>query len=246
MAVALLSSELPERFARLYDYETGKFETPLDNRGIADIDALFELAIRTFPDRLPSFTSSERNRHHIYWTEQAWKDLAAQHNQSDADTIHTFRNSTPQLAYVPPDIHAWIEESMIPPPAPPLEIMRRQNVSWSAATILLRSTMLLDKARTNYDTKKDLTRQVYGYIEGITPVSQRGEQLFEERVDREYWLSELENRLEGWRKISEVLRTIPVEDRLILEPRLASVRALERRIRYGAIVPKLPVEFLAA
>ncbi len=242
---ALISRDLPERFARLYDYDTKKFETPLNPQGIADIDGLFELAIRTYPDDLPDFSSAERNKHHVYWSEADWRELELSRPPQQAVIIHEFRNSTPQCAYVPPNIHDWIEKIMIPPPAPPLEIMARRNAAWEAAAILLRSVVLLDKARTEYDAKKDNTRLVYGYVPGLTPMSQRTEEQLIEKTDREYWLSELNGRLDGWRKISAVAEYVPDEDRFITHARLVSVRALKRRIKNGAIVPAVPKDIAA-
>lgn len=241
MKQARLTPELPEQYARLYDYRTGKFETPLDSQGIADIDAIFELAIHTYPDELPSFNSSERNKHHIYWSEAWWKEYALAHESPDRETIQTFRNSTPQLAYVPMMIHHWIEEIMTPPPAPPLEVMRRRNAAWSVAMILLRTVDRLDKARGEYEEKKNNTRIVLGSIDGITPVSQQGNFESEERVNTEYWLSELNSRLDGWRQIADKALEVPEEHRMVAEARLFSVRALNRRIKNGAIEPRLAV-----
>lgn len=237
---ARLTSDLPEKYARLYDYQSGKFETPLDTQGIADIDALFDLAIHTYPDHLPPFEHTERNIHHVYWTEQFWKDYADSLPPEEANVVRTFRNSTPQLAYVPIPIHAWIEKIMIPPPAPEMEVMRRRNAAWTSASMLLRGAVLLDKARSNYENKKDETRRVLGYIDGITPLSRRQDFVSEEQINREYWMSELNGRLEGWRKVAALAESIPDMDRIIVEPRLTSVRALKRRIRQGAIVPRLP------
>ncbi len=244
---ARLTSDLPEQYARLYDYHTGKFETPLDPRGIANIDAIFDLAIRTYPDELPSFSSSERNIHHVYWTEDWWRRYSLRNNQRDNQTIHEFRNSTPQLAYIPVPIHDWIEETMIPPPPPHIEVMRQRNAAWKVAASLLIGVNRLDKARDDYDKKKDTTRTVLGNIHGITPRSKQRSFTTEERLNREYWLSELNGRLEGWRFIADRALEIPTEYRFVTEPRLMSVRALSRRIsKTGAMLPRIPADFAAA
>jgi hypothetical protein len=244
MIEARLSADLPENFALLYDYKTGKFDTPLDSRGIADVDAIFELAIRTFPDELPEFDNTERNRHHVYWTESKWKNLAEkQTNPEDKNTVSTFRNSPPQVAYVPMPIHAWIEYSQIPPPAPSLETMRLRNTAWMSAMLLLKSAVELDKARDDYKTNRLNTRTLLGNIVGITPVSRRrGEEIIEE-LDTEYWLSELNSRLDGWRNLAD---TQPEDFRFLEKPKLADVRKLRSRIREDAIVPRLPAGLIAA
>ncbi|MBA2278889.1 hypothetical protein H0V99_00385 [Candidatus Saccharibacteria bacterium] len=246
MREAKLSADLPEHLACLYDYNLSKFETPVDDRGIADIDSMFELAIWTFPETLPSFESTERNKHHVYWTESWWVKFAKSHTQEESQTIYTFRNSTPQIAYVPVPLHAWIEEVMIPPPPPSLEVMRRRNSAWAAAMVLLRSAHRLDKARDEYDEKKYKTRRVLGYIAGITPRSQYSLETYRDVLDTEYWLSELNERLYGWRKIGNIQAEVPPEHRIVPVTRLSDVRALRQRIRNGAIIPKLPEVLLTA
>lgn len=246
MRAALLSPELPEPLARLYDYQTGKFATPLDERGIADIDATFELAVRTFPDMLTPSDLSTRDKHHIYWTEEYWRKLAASQPSPDSGTIHEFRNSTPQIAYVPRVLHMWIEEVMTPPPPPSIEVMRRRNFAWKVASMLLQGAVEVDQARIDYDTKKHTTRRVLGWIDGITPVSQRGGNPIEERVNSEYWLSELNARLKGWKKVSDFISQVPAQDRIIPAARLATARSLHGRIQHGAIVPRVPSDLLLA
>jgi hypothetical protein len=238
--------DLPQDFALLYDRSQEKFETPLDAQGIADIDSIFELAIRTYPDRLPCFRSSERNEHHIYWTEDWWKNYANNHEQTDRSTILEFRNSTPQKAYVPKKIHWWIEQIMIPPPPPPIEVMQRRNAAWEVASILLKEAMLLDKARSRYSTYRNVPRLVYGCFEGLTPASQRKDFDMKVVTDNEFLLSELNGRLQSWRDLSHVYDAVPPEDRFISAAKLVSVRALGRRIKEGAIIPRVPTDLVAA
>lgn len=242
-----LSSELPERFARLYDYRLDKFETPLDDRGIVDIDALCELGLWTYPGSFTDFQDGFWDKHHVYFTEEYWKQFAAsQETARDAATVMNFRNSTPQIAYIPRALHEHIEKATIPAPAPSLEGMRRRNASWEIATILFEGADLLDKARSQYENKKHNYRMVPGYIPGITPRSKQSDRLFELRSDREYWLSQLNSRLEGWNKISELTHEVPIEYRLITEPKLVVVRALKKRIKHDAIVPTSALNLLAA
>ncbi len=248
MKEARLTSDLPERYARLYHYSTGKFETPLDIQGIADIDAVFELAILTYPDQLPDFSTTEFDVHHIYWTEEHWRRLALAHDSSEREIIQTFREATPQKAYVPRVIHKWIEEVMIRPPVPPLEVMDRRNNSWEVANILLDGAILVDQARRNYAVNKNNIRVIMGNIDGVTPRSQQKDFDTQEIPEREYWLSELYRRLEDWRMLAGIVNVVPVEDRLVIEPRLWAVRALRRRInhRHQAIVPRVPELLKAA
>ncbi len=234
-----LSSELPERFALLYDYKSGMFGAPLDKVGIVDIDALYELAIWTYPDELPDLKIN-RDNHHVYWTEQEWEDWAASLPPTESDTVTTFRNSTPQIAYVARPIHAWIEESIKRPPRPHMEVMKKRNISWAISKLLLEQAILLDKAVINYNEKKGIVRAIPGYFEGLTPKHKRNGVPVLERTDRDYLQSELERRLLGWQALKETITQTPTKNRIVPTARLAEFRKLEKRIKHGAIVPKTP------
>jgi hypothetical protein len=241
MVEARLTADLPEHFARLYNPNLAKFETPLDSMGIADIDAVFELAIRTYPEELPRFEGTERNKHHLYWTEKWWKSFAdRQKTWEDRSTVFEFRNSPPQVAYIPVPIHWWIEHITVPPPPPDIDVMRRRNAAWASATILLKSAQAVDQARADYQDKKHNTRRVLGHIAGITPLSKQRSEEYIEELDSEYWLSELNSRLEGWREVATLHDTAPAQDRFLPQARLSDTRSLHRRIRNGAMVPRIP------
>lgn len=247
MAEVRFSPDLPPHFARLYNPEAKQYFTPLDDRGIADIDAVFELALRTYPYTLPSFSLHERNKHHVYWSESWWENFANQQaTREDWLTVTEFRNGTPQKAFVPPAIHRWIEHSQIPPPAPSLETMRRRNSAWASASLLLKSCIELDRAREEYRGKKGQTRRLLGSIAGITPLSQRFDEPYIDVIDDDYWLSELDHNLSSWRRIAAERGEQAVDEGLIARPRLAEVRELRQRVRVGAIIPKLPDFLLAA
>ncbi len=245
MIEARLPRDLPEHLARLYNYKTGKFETPLDEWGIADVDKVFELAIYTYPGELPAFSILERNKHHLYWTADWWAKYAnRQKNLSDRQTVWEFRNSAPQVAYVPIPIHKWIEISQEPPPVPDMETMRRRNAGWQSAALLLKCAQELDSARNNYDANRGTTRRVLSYIPGITP---KHGQLAEEPLmqidvtNNEYWLSELEDRLEGWRHLVATKGDISAKQGILPLVRLSEVRKLNQRIhKNSAFIPALP------
>lgn len=243
---AFINRTLPEQYARLYDPAIQKFETPLNQQGIADIDAMFELAMRTYPEDLSDIDFNDRNIHHVYWTAEWWRQYANSQPLDLAWIIHKFRHSTPQLAYVPKAIHSWIEEIMEPPPPPSIEVMDRRNMAWEAASILLKNVVLLDKARKLYDANKDNVRVMYGDLKGLTSRHNACDEMYITKTDREYWLSELNDRLESWRSIGSIIDVVPEEERFISEAKLVSVRALGRRIHSsGAILPAIPADFAA-
>lgn len=247
MREARVDPDLPERFSRLYIPEVDRFETPLDDRGIADINAVFELAVRTYPDELPEFGENEKNHHHLYWTEDWWKSFAqSQEEQDDHNTIMEFRNSAPQLMYVPIPIHRWIEVSQIPPPPPSLEVMRQRNNAWSSAALLLKSCVRLDKARNQYSEMRGVPRKVLGNIEGVTHQSQKHDDEYLYVIDDEYWLSQLELQLEGWREVARQRGEPPREHGFIRTVRLSEVRKFRKRVKDGrSFIPELP-ESIAA
>ncbi len=239
MKEARISPDFPEKYARLYNYQTQKFDAPLNSQGIADVDALFDLAVWTYPDDREQLFTAERDVHHVYGTESYWRDLAASYERPDSVEISKFRDSPPQKAYVPRPLHEWAEYITEWPLVPSIEAIRRRNAAWSAANRLLQGVVLLDKARDDYEQKKDTTRRVLGNVAGITPRSQQKDFSVEELVNNEYWLSELYERLDGWRWTARHLESIPDEDRIIVIPRLTCVRALKRRLKNGALVPRM-------
>ncbi len=242
---ARLSPELPEKFARLYDPSSGKFETPLDVIGVADIDAIFELALWTYPnpENLPEILVGERNIHHVYFTQAWWKNYADAHPEPERQIISEFRDGVPQKACIPIPIHAWIEFIMEPPPPPSIEVMDRCNASWEVASILLKNVMKFDEARRNYQSKKHTNRIIYGDFEGLTPESAKQDFEVMEISNQEYLLSELNRRLSDWRDSAGLIELVPKEFSLIEMPRLSEVRRLQRRLsKKGALLPKGLVE----
>lgn len=244
-----LSPDLPEHLARLYNPKLKLFATPLDARGIADVDAVFELAIRTYPDDLPDFGTAFRDRHHLYWTEEWWEDYAAsQVRPKDTLTVTEFRNAAPQIAFIPRVIHKWIEHSQIKPPPPTLEVMEQRNISWQLASLLLESVVKVERARTDYEENKDVITLTLGCIKGITPKSKQREEPFVSRVDEPYWRSEYESRLKGWQALVSLHSDLPQEHRLLPRTRIRHVRASRRRFstEHNATIPAFPQYLVAA
>lgn len=239
-------SDLPEEYAQLYDYRTEKFYTPLDSQGIVDVDKVFELALWTFPRPLPELNNKERNIHHLYWPQQEWTNYAQSLGNEDKMTVIKFRNGAPQKMYIPIPIHKHIEQSMIPPPRPSLEIMRRRNMAWAAASLLLSRANHLDSARKEYESKKSSLRKVSPPIDGITPLNRRPVTPPQYRTvryvcNRDFLLDQLELRLASWEIALDTTSSAPLDDYIISQPRLFAVRALNNRLySRRAFIPKMP------
>src|SRR5690606_1130017 len=112
--------------------------------------------------------------------------------------------------------------------------MDRRNNGWASASILLRFCVEVDKARSDYEERRDVPRIVLGNT-SETPLSKRSSEEYIEVVDNEYWLSELDNRLKGWRRISQEKGDLPVDQGFLSDPRLHAVRKLRRKVRVGAM-----------
>jgi hypothetical protein len=122
--------------------------------------------------------------------------------------------------------------------------MRRRNDAWLIASLLLKSEYEVAKARAEYEAKKHTTRRVLGKVIGCTPRSAQLDVEYEDRPNKEYLLSQLNDRLDGWRQLSGIAEVVPEEDRIVPITKLVRVRALRRRIRNGAIVPRVPQDLL--
>lgn len=243
-----LEHDLPERYGRLYDPVSQKFDTPLDQNGFADIDALCDLAIRTYPFDLPDFRYKDCDIHHVYWTEADWNNHAAHSNSRDSTTIIEFRSSTPQLALVPRWLHWWIEQSQVAPPKPAIEQMRQRNNAWKAAKMLLDSFNNLEMARGDYSENKNGTIATLSHIHGETPRSRRphdGPPKVILRPMEPYLKSELQHRVLGWQTAIAIARDRATPNEFV--PRFSErhVAALKRRTGRNATLPT-PIEVLAS
>ena len=106
---------LPPREKRLWNIETeGKIETPLDNRGLVDLDLLVELGKQTVePDY--EWRSPFNDVHHLQWPGIAYKN--------ESEIAREFRELVGRKAYIPRRFHNWLHHITELPPLPSEEAM---------------------------------------------------------------------------------------------------------------------------
>jgi len=124
---------LPPAEVRAYDPSRyGMLPTPLDERGLVDLDGLVMLAKSTVD---PEYTwqSSFNDVHHLQW--HAGYYPRPKHD--DEVNMHTFRELVNRKAYIPRVFHNWIHYITEPPPIPTDEVMQysidAQRVAMSLA-----------------------------------------------------------------------------------------------------------------
>lgn len=127
---------LPPRDTWIYDPKiNGRLETPLDERGLVDLDRLVVLAKQTID---PDFTwqSNENDVHHLQWPAAAYKNQRAVHDG------YQFRELVNRKAYVPRLFHNWIHLITEPPPVPDEEVMHYSIDAQRVAMSLARTASL--------------------------------------------------------------------------------------------------------
>ncbi len=103
---------LPPRDVQLHDpRRDGLLETPLDERGLVDLDRLVDLARATVSPEF-GWESRENDVHHLQWPRRHY-DIAGA--MVDVET-QVFRNLVNRKAYVPRIFHNWVHYITAPPP----------------------------------------------------------------------------------------------------------------------------------
>ena len=107
---------LPPRDAWTWSAEQGLLETPLDQKGLVDLDALVALGKITVESGY-DWSSSFNDVHHLQWPQGAYV--------GDAPVVaQDFRELVRRKAYVPRQFHNWLHYITLPPPLPTEEAMR--------------------------------------------------------------------------------------------------------------------------
>ena len=107
---------LPPQDARQWDIEKqGKIETPLDVRGVVDLDELVAVGRETVSGNF-NWASPFNDVHHLQWP-------AAFYMQNADETDHQFRELVGRKAYVPRRFHNWLHLIALPPPIPSGEVI---------------------------------------------------------------------------------------------------------------------------
>lgn len=203
-----MRDRLPPPDMRLYNPgKEGLLDTPLDERGLVDLNRLVALGKSTV-DAAFGWQSRENDVHHLQWVGRYY-DIADAFVEADT---HVFRNLVNRKAYVPRLFHNWVHYITAPPPVPSDEVMSYSIDAQRVAMSLARTAGLATK----------LTRNV-----------RMSEARLRERLDQEFenYNLYIENAREVPREFSLVaideLEAQTVDDMLLANKRLGKL-ALDR------------------
>lgn len=106
----------PEKY-RLYSTETDDLiDTPLDGRGLVDLDKLITTIKSTVVPEY-NWTSKLNDVHHLQWFQSLY------HQHPHPELAIEFRGLVNRMVYVPRVFHNWIHRITIPPPVPEIDVM---------------------------------------------------------------------------------------------------------------------------
>lgn len=150
---------MPPNDARIFRPDIDeRIETPLDQRGLVDLDGLIEVVKQTVD---PSFNwrSPFNDVHHLQWYS------ALYHNHDDPRLAVTFRELVNRKAYVPRAFHNWVHNVTLPPPVPSEEVMRHsidaQRVAISLARTAAQAVKLSRRKMIGAQAKHDRLEQAF-------------------------------------------------------------------------------------
>lgn len=120
----------PPPHARIYDplnfASDQPFPTPVDSRGLVDVDKLIDDVIATIsPDHQ---WSRQLRNHHIYWDAEKFKD-----KPGNKDNLSTFRNLPTNRILLPIDLERWLHEVTIEPDIPEKNVRDQCIEAWRVA-----------------------------------------------------------------------------------------------------------------
>lgn len=157
-----LSPWLPPPEMQLYNPErNGRLETPIDERGLVDLDQLVTLVKQTVRPEF-SWLSSFNDIHHLQW-------FASNYSGSEATggivDMGEFRELVNRKAFIPRVFHNWIHHVTLPPPIPSIEVMKYSVDAQRVAMSLSRTA---------------------GLAARLTRMTQIPEKKLEQRLDEEF------------------------------------------------------------
>ncbi len=214
---------LPPRDVQLHDpRRDGLLETPLDERGLVDLDRLVDLARATVSPEF-GWESRENDVHHLQWPRRHY-DIAGA--MVDVET-QVFRNLVNRKAYVPRIFHNWVHYITAPPRVPSEEVMRYSIDAQRVAMSLSRTAQLATKlARHSVLPPERLRERLDQEFENYNLYIDNARE-----VPREFSLMTIEEL--------EMFEARSVDDLLLLNKRLGKkaldrIPVVQRRIRPAA------------
>jgi len=125
---------LPPLEFRLYDPKVeGKIPTPIDERGLVDVDALIDVVNGTV-DSSFSWKSSMNDIHHLHWASRYYDfRFGMQVNPQEFRNLDISKIQTPRI------FHNWIHQITEPPPVPSEDVMQYRIETQRVVQALFRS-----------------------------------------------------------------------------------------------------------
>ena len=152
--------QLPPPEYRLYNPEMdGRIATPLDERGLVDAPALFQVIAETI-DPSYDWSSSKPDSHHLQWPNRWYGDEAGNPSERTANP-QKFRDIAIGRWMLPRVMHNWIHEVTIPPPLPSPEVMFYRSEAQRATRALF---MTVRKGRRSIDSARVTERKTHAKL----------------------------------------------------------------------------------
>jgi len=109
----------PPTEVRTWDVDKqGKFDTPVDELGLVDLDALVQLGKITVHDGY-DWTSPLNDVHHLQWPAVKYAEAT-----TGDGVVRTFRELVCRKAFIPRRFHNWLHYITVQPALPSQDVMR--------------------------------------------------------------------------------------------------------------------------
>lgn len=107
----------PVEYRKFDPKKDDPIETPLDYRGLVDLDKLISI-VKSTVDSEYSWISNMNDVHHLQWYKALYRD------HENPNLALNFRELVNRKAYIPRVFHNWLHRVTLPPPVPSEEVMQ--------------------------------------------------------------------------------------------------------------------------
>lgn len=125
----------PAEFRRHNIKTDGLIETPLDERGLVDLDKLIDV-VKLTVDSTYKWSSSRNDIHHLQWYSALYEN-----DENSLVDSKAFRDLTSRKTIIPRTFHNWLHHITEPPPVPDPEVMQYSIDAERVAISLARTAM---------------------------------------------------------------------------------------------------------
>lgn len=141
---------MPPIEVRKIDPKTNELiETPLDYRGLVDLDKLITVVKETVEPEY-SWSSEMNDVHHLQWYMAHYRD------HKNQNLALNFRELVNRKAYIPRVFHNWLHRITLPPPIPSEEVM---NYSIDAQRVAISLSQTVSEA-VRLTRRKEISEKI--------------------------------------------------------------------------------------